>query len=680
MLKQFPIDLYRGIGVLLVLWGHAGLPGLPGAFLGIDTFFVISGFLITLSYVRIYEKRSNTEHFRRIVSVSWIFLEFRIRRILFPLLATVLLTLGIGWLVLLPDDLVNLAHASAHSVLLSANIFAAQSGDYFTSLGETYPLLHIWSLSLEEQFYLASIPLLAISTISKRGLWFFWIFTLTLALISLMVAQIYTSSIATKHQGYYLFTTRIWQFLIGMMIAQIYLRCSNQIENANANLATLLHYLGWLLIISGMIVLSPSNSLPGYLSIQPVIGICLIILFRPKKISKVTTTLAKPFQFIGRHLYGVYLLHYPIMMISFYVLPEIHFEHRIMVFLMSTTLGLALGYAIETPFKKWRKIKFRWIFTINFVAIITILTLVVIIVESNGALYRLNPSAQKAYAAKYLVNPFREKCISSPNTSHGYSCIYNPEFSDKVVLIGDSHSDAIAHQLSISLAENGVSLHHYWFADCPAISRQLHILKSYSDTCENLSAEAISAASTLDQVKLVIFSLYWPRYFYAEPSATQQISDYNRSFDSESEQHAETVSIKKLAEETFLSLEEAGKIILLLDTVPVFKHNVPERMAKNLWYPFLLNQRNLKFPNSASEKQNLNQSIENIFPIPLSNDDIALFSTKNVFCEKENCIHSKDKIPFYYDNNHLNEIGAEYLLSFLKAEFTALSILPGLLR
>ena len=139
MNRSYSIDTYRGLGVSLVIWTHAGLPWAPGAYITIDGFFLISGYLVTRSFLGLLDRLGADGSDRSPLTLYRVaglkFLDARVRRILLPLFVTILLTLAVGWLLLLPGDLNDLADAALMSVLLSGNMHAAATGDYFEVAG-----------------------------------------------------------------------------------------------------------------------------------------------------------------------------------------------------------------------------------------------------------------------------------------------------------------------------------------------------------------------------------------------------------------------------------------------------------------------------------------------------------------------------------------------------------------
>jgi len=325
--RSAAIDTFRGLGVTLVVWTHAGMPGAPGAYITIDCFFVLSGYLITRSFLMTHAKfvagdagKTPPTRFQAYKKTALLFMEGRIRRILFPLFLTLLLTLIAGWAVLLPADLFDLAEAAFMAVLLSGNLHAAATGDYFEIQVAAEPLLHTWSLALEEQFYLFSLLVLALIVLVRSRL-VVWAGILLLCAASLGTAEYYSTHPELKGQSYYLFITRIWEFLVGVALAPliVYDRLEGRIGRALTHDASFV--LGWVLVAVSIVVLTPSSPSPGVVSVPAIIGICLIVLGRPLRPFLAQGMHSRYVMYVGKNIYGIYLLHFPVIILISYMAP-----------------------------------------------------------------------------------------------------------------------------------------------------------------------------------------------------------------------------------------------------------------------------------------------------------------------------------------------------------------------
>ncbi|WP_334057059.1 acyltransferase family protein [Alteromonas sp. S005] len=295
------IDGLRAIAVLSVVIYHAFPSLIPGGFIGVDIFFVISGFLITSILQR--ELIDSTFSIRR-------FYERRVKR-LFPALIMVLLFVTVcGWVLLLSHEFASLGKYLVASVAFFANIsFWHESSDYFNTASELKPLLHLWSLGVEEQFYIVWPLILAIVIKLK---WRFELVALVLATGSFIL------SIATVKEyqsfAFYLPFTRFWELAAGGILAAFsFSKSTVSITPQNKTIQDAMSLLGLALIIMTLAVINHSSVFPGWWAVPPTLGTVLLIWSGPEScVAKLFTT-HKVFVFIGLISYPLYLWHWPLL-------------------------------------------------------------------------------------------------------------------------------------------------------------------------------------------------------------------------------------------------------------------------------------------------------------------------------------------------------------------------------
>ena len=260
------IDGLRALAVLPVVFFHAGVKGFGGGFVGVDIFFVISGFLITS--IVLAEKQAGTFSLKT-------FYERRARRLLPALFLVMFSCCMAAWLWLLPEDFIVFAKVLISAATFSSNFFFWQTTDYFQTAAEMNPLLHTWSLAVEEQFYIL-FPLFLLLTwrLSRYRL---IILTLTICLASFALAH--WCSTNAKVAGFYLLPTRAFEILIGALVA-LYLHEKSNLSNQRAAQSDQwCSLIGFFLIAYSIVFLDKSTSLPSIYSLPPTIGTALIILY-----------------------------------------------------------------------------------------------------------------------------------------------------------------------------------------------------------------------------------------------------------------------------------------------------------------------------------------------------------------------------------------------------------------
>jgi peptidoglycan/LPS O-acetylase OafA/YrhL len=330
------IDGLRALAILPVILFHARL-GCPGGFVGVDIFFVISGFLITsLILKEINENKFSLTNF-------W---ERRIRRIL-PALVTVLIaTIIAGWFLFFPSDFKALAEAAVAQAVFQSNTFFWQQSGYFGPDSNTQPLLHTWSLAVEEQFYLIFPMLLIILARRKK-------FSFTKTIVVIAVASFVLSVFGTYYHPFatfYLLPGRAWELMAGAFLAAVPAR---QLSNARLNEA--LGLFGLALILYSIFFYSPETRFPGLAAVAPCMGAALIIFSgtttKPTLIRRVLAL--KPIVFIGLISYSLYLWHWPLLVFSKYGSVQTQsWEFRAVLLAISFALAIVSWKWIETPFRK----------------------------------------------------------------------------------------------------------------------------------------------------------------------------------------------------------------------------------------------------------------------------------------------------------------------------------------
>lgn len=289
------IDGLRALAVLVVVIFHAGVSPLRGGFVGVDIFFVISGYLIS----RQISSEMGAGRFSILA-----FYERRIRRIGPALLFVIAATLAVAPFVLFPVELVTAGKTAIASILSVANLYLLNSAGYFAADAGTQPLIHMWSLGVEEQFYLF-FPLLLVLVGSRTPVAARWT-TLVLAIVSLVLCIVLTRY--DRDFAYYFPLTRAWELLAGASLVFItFPRVPTWLQNAAAAGALLL-------IAASAYKFYPQMAFPGFYALAPVLAAMVLIAVGSQGGSVVTSGLsAGPLVWIGQISYSLYLVHWPIL-------------------------------------------------------------------------------------------------------------------------------------------------------------------------------------------------------------------------------------------------------------------------------------------------------------------------------------------------------------------------------
>lgn len=455
------IDGLRAFAILAVVIFHAFPTLLSGGFVGVDVFFVISGYLIS-SII-----------FKNLQSDTFSFYDFYIRRIrrIFPALLLVLAaTFLFGWITLLATEFQQLNKHIAAGLGFIQNIILFQESGYFDVNSELKPLTHLWSLGVEEQFYLA-FPIIAL---------LIWRWNLNaLIIIALMllsslysnIVQVLTNTTA----AFFLPQYRFWELLCGSVIAYVILtRKSVPLSLMMSHLASVL---GLSLLTASVVFFNKNLQFPGYWAIAPVLGSMLIITAGPKAVINKYIFTNRFVIWIGLISYPLYLWHWPLLTFARIIESEIPSPQiRIAVVLASVALAWATYRFVEKPFRA--KSNPKMVFNGLVVTAFAFVSVAILTIVNNGFPFRQKDREEFARSFantapdwNYFTNNetavrfrmdcdfydtksfFKGKATNSPASSIAPSC-YTPTSNKKVLLWGDSHVQQLNYGLQHTLPDS----------------------------------------------------------------------------------------------------------------------------------------------------------------------------------------------------------------------------------
>jgi len=586
------IDGLRAFAILPVLLYHAGVPGFSGGFIGVDIFFVISGFLITSILVREFQSNS--------YSIGD-FYERRIRRIFPALLVVVLAVLLVGPLVLLPSQLEVLPREVLASLFFIANIVLWRDAGYFAPDAEAKPLLHMWSLGVEEQFYIFC-PLLIWLVLrygfQKRVL------LVGLAAAASFVLCIYFSAFKPS-ASFYLLPFRAWELLAGSLLA---VAGGSTIMGADARRLwrEALAWVGLLALFLPVFFYDSSMVFPGYAAAAPVLGSALVLAVAPgTSVGRILSS--KALIFIGGISYSLYLWHWPVMVYGHALGFDKGPLHRVMLIIISLALGYVSTRWIEGPTRSRQRFPTKSLLKITGVGT-AIIALMAMSYVRLPVWARLADAQTVRYdAARFDVSPNREKChrgqgLPAPETS----CVLGGAHAH-VAVWGDSHGVELAQALS----EIGTPVWQITYSACaPALGWPS---KAIVPDCERHNEDVADFLRSSEEIRTVVMVGY-----------------YSSSIDGKDgmlERFQETASL----------LADAGKRVVVVGPSPYVsaKVDIPTYLARG-------GERLVPYDADANEA----------FRRRMATHADAVVMPTDIFCNEKKCDLLFTGLPFAFDAHH----------------------------
>ena len=667
------IDGLRALAVLPVVFFHANFKLFEGGFVGVDVFFVISGFLITrLIIVDIENNRFSLSNFY-----------FRRARRILPILFFIIFISIFFAIALMNSDQLRLYVNQIYSVIFFiSNFFFWQNTGYFDPSTEIQPLLHTWSLAVEEQFYIFfPLFLMIVYKFFRKKIFFFIIL---ISLISLILSQIggnfKLSNISFSYPffnlpfeffwqagsaNFYLPFGRAWELLMGSLIA-FSLKKKIIRKKKYSNLLSLT---GFILILFSIFFYSQRLQYPSIYTLLPCIGTALLIIYTNEKTFLFKILTLKPVVQLGLISYSFYLWHQPIFSFSrIYFGIDLPIFNSLILIVFSLILSIFSWKYIEQPFRQKKKInnKFFLISLFTFVLVMFVITFAI----KDNKIKSLQPEIPINLKKTIKMSP-SNKCIDIEyahlENNQNWFCVLGKKDTKKDIsfaVIGDSHAqsliplfNSIANQKEIKGILTG-------FSGCPGLIGVQSIRSDMQIKNCKLLAEKFYNFIKNNGIKKIFLVNRWTYYTDGEYSGNQfqHVTDKNIFF-----------SNKQTSKKSLINgLENTLKKYNNLGTDVIFVHQTPQQ----IFDPYII------YSNSYDEK-NKKINLEKLRSFSVAHDkslDLQKFVRMNVdslkiiysnfitidlddfFCEDNKCLVGNEKASYYADENHLSIQGAKFLI------------------
>lgn len=648
------IDGLRALAVLPVMLFHAGFALFSGGFIGVDIFFVISGYLIT----SIILGELQTGRFSLVT-----FYERRARRILPALCVMMLVCIPLAWHWLDPQDLKSFAKSLVAVPLFSSNVLFWRETGYFDTGVELKPLLHTWTLAVEEQYYvLFPLLLMAAWKVARR-----WIVPLlaVLALASLALAQ--RGAAADSSAAFYLLHARAWELLVGSFIAFYFARYPQQ----QAAPIRPWHQLGALaglgLIAFGVFSFDHSTVFPGLNALVPTLGAALIIVCARRQTWVGQLLASRPLVAVGLISYSAYLWHQPVFAFarnSTLVAPAP------LTMLLLTGVSLALAWLswrfVEGAFRDRQRVSRGQIF--RYGALVSVLFMAVGVTGfiNNGFANRfdVDPAAMSAFN-----DPDIRGACDANYDGQGWGidfCFFGApkaQASSQVAVFGDSHSEALLPAFDSAGQRLGVNIAHLGVGGCPPLLGVDVVVGNYGPgACASLAQRQFDYVKRNGIHKVILVSR-WTLYTDGDYDHDRMTGYFLVNDDSQVRSKAASRAVFAQAlERTIDAYRAIGAQVMVVAQVPQQLAN-----PKNLYYRLARDSAETQAQKQATvnalsvsmdKHQQLQQFTRQLFEMDDQQQRIRLVSLDDALCQGATCLIG-DQDSYYKDYNHLSAKGVE---------------------
>jgi peptidoglycan/LPS O-acetylase OafA/YrhL len=623
--KFFPeIEGLRALAIIPVILCHLDFKAAAGGFIGVDVFFVISGFLITRILYRGFQ--DNTFSFLS-------FVERRARRLLPALAVMMLTTIVCGYLILPPTWYERLTHSALSQILLSSNYYFYLGSGYWDIGARQKPLLHTWSLSLEEQFYLGMILVMFLlqkfNYLNKKAF-----------ISALLLGGVVSFSIAEwrvldrPSETFFLMPARMWEFLVGSMLV-----FTSGITNKKLN--TSMAAIGVLGILTAVVVFDRDTTFPGLSALVPTLGTALFIYSVLNSENQVGAIFSlAPIRRIGALSYSLYLWHWPIWV---YLQKVDLFDHGVglkAVALAATFVISVVSYTcVETPIRLRRFLPSSRSFLIFMVAIQLIVFLTPMVHEAKLQYFKYtDPDGYKFLIGQMDRDPRYEEChdrtISDMN-QQTLCRIGDQSETPKILVWGDSFAAFSIPGINQALGENNLSAEQLTRGGCqPVFGEYLEETRQTSGACTEVR-HAVKKYIEDQKFDYIIMMAHWHHYLHAVDWNGANFSDAVRS--------------------TISDINRMGTEVILIENPPEYNFDIP---IPDMLYSNYKNSGNVNIEGMTKEEYQVQFDGYSEIYTAFDGGSNHFLRTEDIFCPEGRCLLQEGGYSLYIGNSHLTARGA----------------------
>jgi peptidoglycan/LPS O-acetylase OafA/YrhL len=657
------IDGLRALAVLPVIFFHAGFGPFEGGYVGVDIFFVISGYLITS--IIIAEKERGT-----FTLVG--FYNRRARRILPALLFVICVSLPFAWVLLAATNMKEFAKSvRAISVFGSNFFFARDAAGYFTTAAELKPLLHTWSLAVEEQFYLVfPVFLLLVWRVGYRWLAFL---LAALAVVSFTFAQ--WGAIHRPLETFFLTHARAWELLTGGLVALLlsgksgFAATMQSIPIAARELAGLI---GFALIAYGVLAFDKATPYPGFYALAPTLGASLIILFSTAETFAARLLSMKLLVGAGLVSYSAYLWHQPLFaFVRFYNNEQPGTIVLVALIILSFVLAAITWRFVEQPFRTTKRVTRSFFIAAG--SISALLFLFGHVFGNYNRIFEPGVAAPARFLRSLAYPQLNTRCDRVPvggETNLEYCLIGDKSAATKVALLGDSHSEVLLPSFDEVARPLGQGVIHVTLGGCPGLLG-IHVLQ-HNRLCPELARRQFEYVRD-NHIRKVFFVSRWTLYTDGDYNG-KNIYHVGMDRSGKRDKEASRKAFLQGLEQTVEAYRNINVRVHIVAQVPLQRIR-PEQVYHQLFYGNASEARIAdtvgKMAVPLEEHRRLQSFTRDAFAKYAAAGKITLIDFDAIFCDQARCSFGDQYESFYFDTDHLSTSGSslvrEHIAKYLQA-------------
>lgn len=646
------IDGLRAVAILLVIFFHAIPEALPAGFIGVDIFFVISGYLITgillkdmkgrdFSYLHFYARR-----FRRII----------------PALILVLISiLLLGWFFLLSKEYSNVARNVVAGATFTTNLILLRQAGYFDWSAEFNPLLHLWSLGIEEQFYLLWPPVLLFIYKRSRRLatW-----TLLLLVISFGLNVYFVPEYESK--VFYLLPTRFWELLVGCLLATT--EASSKVTSKSfGNTRSIA---GAIILAAALFFIDKREHYPGWWALMPTVSAFLIISAGPYTLLNRTMLSNKPVVLVGLISYPLYLWHWPLLSIARIVEGKLSNTFALGILGLSAILALLTWKFIELPaqlklFQHYHKTqRDKYYVTLALALIFTVSFFGLLVVYRDGF-----PGRYPKYesALKQLDQLSFEDTLKAADCKNAYglqeSVCSQSGPNPSIAIIGDSHAMQLFPGMSLIANKRGQNIILLAMGACPPLYgiNATEYGRDDNKSCILTANDYIRFfSSPSNTVKTVIIASRGASYISGHDMGDGRFRWNLVPLQPQEKESSRPALFLAGTSRMIDFLEGRGKRVIFFIDNPELGFDPKSCMIQRPLSLLHNTQHSCFIPASAvyawqEEYRDIVAELKSLHP------NLEVFDSTSYWCNQQDCSISKDGKLMYRDDNHLNIYGSKFI-------------------